>query len=208
MEYEKKFVDGTIVEVEVVPKLYLYLFFLWCQLIYFSAGCSHRVQKLPGIRLMGHMRTSSRLKKWRLCHTPTTSAPVLSARENARRVMTSGLHQRKPQLLRLLVLRSGPTSVTLTTQWMSEKSWNFHVQSWPVLLVHYLGRCDEHFVWNQCHVAFVFALISHESGNGAWRRYWMQIRTANQNAQATCAQLFASLPLPTHTSNCEPHPLI
>ena len=66
MEYEKKFVDGTVVEVEVVPKLYLYLFFLWCQLIYFSAGCSHHVQKLPGIRLMGRMRTSSRFLKMKI----------------------------------------------------------------------------------------------------------------------------------------------
>ena len=62
MEYEKKIVDGTIVKVEVVPKLYLYLF-LWCQLIYFSAGYSHHVQMAPGIRLMGHMHTSSRFKK-------------------------------------------------------------------------------------------------------------------------------------------------
>ena len=64
MEYEKKIVDGSIVEVEVVPKLYLYLF-LWCQLI-FSAGYSHRVQMAPGIRLMGRMRTSSRFKKMRI----------------------------------------------------------------------------------------------------------------------------------------------
>ena len=48
---------------EVVPKLHLYLFFSWCQLIYFSAGYSHRVQMAPGIRLMGRMHTSSRFKK-------------------------------------------------------------------------------------------------------------------------------------------------
>ena len=48
---------------EVVHKLHFYLFFSWCQLIYFSAGYSHRVQMAPGIRLMGRMRTSSRFKK-------------------------------------------------------------------------------------------------------------------------------------------------
>ena len=61
MEYEKKITDGTVVEVEVVPKLYLYLFFLWYQPIYFSAGYSHRIHWMaPGIRLMGRMRNSSR----------------------------------------------------------------------------------------------------------------------------------------------------
>ena len=41
MEYEKKIIDGTIVEVEVVPKLYLYLFFF---LFFFGQViilCSH-----------------------------------------------------------------------------------------------------------------------------------------------------------------------
>ena len=130
---------------------------------------SHRVQMPPGIRLMGHMRTSSRFKKWRLYHTLTTSARVSSAKENARQVGISGPHRKIPQLPRLLNLQSGPTLATLTTQWMSEKSWSLFVQPWPVVLIHYLGCCDEHFLWNQCHVAFLFALIFHAHRVGEWR---------------------------------------
>ena len=122
MEYEKKIADGTVVEVEVVPKLHLYLFFLWCQLIYFSAGYSQRIHWMaPGIRLMGHMHISSRLKNEDYAMLRLRPR-VSSAKENARQVRTSGPHRKKLQLLRLLNLPSGPTSATLTTQWMSEKS--------------------------------------------------------------------------------------
>ena len=111
-EYENKLVDGTVVELEVMPKLYLYLFFFCCQLICFSAGYSGHVKALPpGVEMpMGHTYTSSKSKKWMSCHTPTMCTQASSTRENARQVQSWHPHWRNPRLpWVLLVLWSGQT---------------------------------------------------------------------------------------------------